>query len=86
MNTEEFTKTETNLFAKFLAWINKQFIAEQKEYKDAPTQDDVSEVENQIDNNKNSDTMEKEELVKKILIDILILKMREIYKINFFFK
>ena len=66
MSNEEFTKNETTLFAKFLAWINKQFIAEQKEYKDAPTQDDVSEVENQIDNNKNSDTMEKEELVKKL--------------------
>ena len=66
MSNEEFTKNETTLFAKFLAWINKQFIAEQKEYKDAPAQDDVSEVENQIDNNKNSDTMEKEELVKKL--------------------
>jgi hypothetical protein len=65
MNTEEFTKTETTLFAKFLAWINKQFIAEQKEYKDAPAHD-VAEVENKIDNNQNSDTMEKEELVKKL--------------------
>jgi len=72
--TEEFTKEETNIFTKFVNWLSKQFgnsvMAEKHEEEEMVSMCETCNSEtcncNNIDNMKNSDTMEKEELIKKL--------------------